>query len=504
MRNQSTVASSGTIILARVTALALLLFFLLFLFGCGGASTGSNFVSPPPPPPPNGGIASSNFGMQCGIGPPIYGQVNCYGGNTILWPTAGLNPPVQPGLLRLHDAGTYWSALAPSAGPCATNCDFTKLDAWLDIIAQHQPLAVSQVFTWVPCWDTVGGSSNPNCGIDPNAPNGTNYPPTDLGTSGSATFTDFVNTFTQHCSPAGNCVGNCPSGATCASTNLIQYYEMWNEWDISYHWLQGAAPPNGCGTTMMACAQLLYQMVAPATTAIRANVKGAVIFTPSATPASPTYQNDFKTWLSLENTNASSHISDWITWHVYLTTPSGSSTNLPEDQWNNYNANFLSIQQSTSGWENTPWANTETNFSGSTTVNYQCPSIYSPTDCTGQIVRWQILHDSNGGSGLYWYYWLDTIGSNPQYETAYYWMMQYMVGGKYTGPATSSNGVWTAPFTEENGTTAMWVWTTSESGASFTVPSGFSDYKDLQGDPAALITAGTPLPVTTQPIMLEQ
>jgi hypothetical protein len=538
----------------------------------GIASNGVNFKVITPVA---GAIEPSNFGMQCGIGSPIDGQVNCKGGSgsdPIVWPTAGLNPPAEPGLLRLHDAGTYWAQMNPSSG----TYDFTNLDNWLDLIAQHQPVAVSQVFTWVPCWDasnasgtvstsgttvtwvsgtqfytgtywnnqsiTINGTvytiasvssltsltlttsagtqsgvaysmTDPNCGIDPVAPSGSSDIPADLTASGSPTFNQLVTAFVQHCSAAGNCVGNCPSGQTCASTNLIKYYEMWNEWDLPYHW-------TNCGTTIATCAQALYYMVAPAAAIIKENVPDAVILMPSSTPSSPTYQCDFLDWLNLEDTNG--HISDWIAWHVYLTTQSGSSTNTPEDQWSNYNQNFINIQAggsvsgcsyaATTQWTKVPWANTETNFSGSATVDYQCPSIYNAQDCTGQIVRWQILHDSigtdgpnNAASGVFWYFWLDTIGSNSQYETAYYYMMQYLVGGKFTAQASSADEVtWTAPFLESDGTTeALWAWTPNEAGVGYSVPSGYVDYKDLSGN-THTVTTGQQITLSTEPYLLEK
>jgi hypothetical protein len=527
----------------------------------GVASNGVNFTVTTPVA---GAIEPSNFGMQCGIGSPIDGQVNCKGpsgSDPIVWPTTGLNPPAEPGLLRLHDAGTYWAQMNPSAG----TYDFSNLDSWLDLIAQHQPVAVSQVFTWVPCWAasnavgtvntsdttvtwvsgtqfyvgtfwngqsiTINGTvytvasvssltsltlttsagtqtnvsysmTDPNCGVDPVAPSGSSDIPADLTAAGSPTFNQLVTNYVQHCSPAGNCV-----------KDIVKYYEMWNEWDIPFHW-------TNCGTTVVTCAQLLYQMVAPAAAIIKQNVPDAVILMPSSTPASPTYQCDFLDWLNLEDTNG--HISDWIAWHVYLTTPDGSSTNLPEAQWANYNQNFINIQaggpvsgcaaSATTQWANIPWANTETNFSGSTTVDYQCPSIYSSQDCTGQIVRWQILHDSigtngpnNGASGVFWYYWLDTIGSNSQYETAYYYMMQYLVGGKFTASASSADNVtWTAPFVEPDGTTeALWVWTTNEAGTGYSVPSSVVDYKDLSGN-THTVTPGQQITLSTEPYLLEK
>jgi hypothetical protein len=429
---------------------------------------------------PAGSIAASNFGMQCGIGTPIDGHINCNGsGSTpIVWPAT----QAQPGMLRLHDAGTYWAELNPSDG----TYDFSTLDNWLDLIAQNQPVAVSQVFAWTPCWDSTTGTGPlpGGCGIAADAPTGTNGYPNDLKVSGSPSFNAFVTALVQHCSPAGNCVAN-----------EIKYYEMWNEWDLSFHWT---------GTMAQ-----VYQMVAPAVTIIRNNVPGAVILMPSSTPDSDTglgYLTDFQNWLSYEDAHPP-HISDWIDWHVYLA--SGETTTAtPEDQWSAYDANYLSVQASNPNWVDAPWADTETNFNGSTQVNYQCPSAqYNAQDCTGQIVRWQLLHNSNGSSGVLWYYWLNTIGSNPQYDTAYYYMMQYLVGGTFSSPCsfTAANGAstWTCDFTEANGTVALWVWTPSEAGTTFTVPAGFTDYRDLSGG-TTTVTPGQTINIGTEPFMLEQ
>lgn len=439
---------------------------------------------------PTGSIALSNFGFQCGPGD----TADCEGSSqgVVVWPTT----QAQPGLLRLHDAGTQWANVDKGGG----NYDWTELDQWLDLIAAHQPVEVSQVFTWVPCWDAPAP-----CTAPPTAPAGTSTPPSDLGTGGSPSFNAFVTAFVTRCSAAGNCVGNCPSGMTCATTNLIKYYEMWNEWDLTFHWT---------GTMAQ-----VYQMVAPAASIIRANVSNAVIMTPSGTPdaqgsASNTglgYQADFQNWLNYETANG--RISDWIDWHVYLTAGPTTITP-PEVQWSTYNLNFLSIQASTPAWVNAPWANTETNFNGAPLpgLNYTCPSSSSPNppttfsadDCTGMIVRWQLLHDSNGSAGVYWYKWNETIGGNQQYETAYYYMMQYLAGGKFGGPCSSADGVtWTCSFAEASGTQALWVWTPNESGASFTVPSGYVDYLDLTGKSNA-VTAGSSIPISTMPIMLEQ
>jgi hypothetical protein len=477
MQNRLTfLYSPGAKLLVRFLPIALL---ALCLAGCSGVSSKSA-ITP---------IAANNFGMQCGNGD----TQNCEGPNgpqDIVWPTSS----AQPGLLRLHDSYTYWSTINPSSG----TYNWLYLDAWLDLIAQHQPISVIQVFTWTPCWDTTTGT----CGIDPTAPTGSNGVPNDLTASGSTSFNTFIQAFVQHCSAAGNCVGNCPTGTTCASTNLIQYYEMWNEWDLTFHWV---------GTMAQ-----VYQMVAPAVPIIKQNVSNAVILSPSATKESPTYQCDLLNWLNYESANGV--ISDWIAWHVYLSVNATTDAQ-PEVQWTTFNQNFLAVQQgqpvsgcssgsTAPGWTSTPWANTETNFNGSSQSTYTCPSSqYDAQDCIGQIIRWQILHDSNGASSLDWYKWNETIGSNPQMAAAYAWMMQKFVGGKFTA-AASSNGsgsaaVWSAPFTESDGTSAMFVWTPSEVGATFSVPAGFSSYVDLTGTSTST-TSGASIPVTTEPVLLEQ
>jgi hypothetical protein len=169
-------------------------------------------------------VYPTNFGFQCGIGDTRECQGK--GWDQIIWP----NTQAQPGVLRLHDAGTHWSTIDEGNG----TYNWVPLDNWLDLIAQHQPVKASQVFTWVPCYLVAANQ----CSAPPTAPTGTNVPPRDLTAAGSPSFNNFVTQFVQHCSPAGNCV-----------KHLIRGYEMWNEWDIRYHWTgdrqHGTDLPNG-------------------------------------------------------------------------------------------------------------------------------------------------------------------------------------------------------------------------------------------------------------------
>lgn len=410
----------------------------------------------------SGSLLPSNFGFQCGLDTSDCGGPR----NTIVWPQTPSATPADPGFLRLHDAGTSWSDLSTGSG----TYDWTTLDTWLDTIAQHEPVRVIQTFSWVPCWD-----ASP-CEAMNIAPTGTNVPPRDLTANGSASFNEFVTQFVQHCSPNGNCAGNCPAGQSCTATNLIRYYEMWNEWNTTRRWT---------GTINQ-----LYEMLAPAVSIIRANVTNAIILTPSTTSAA---SSSFTAWLNLETANGT--LSDWVNWHEYL------NDSTPESQWSEYGAVYVSIQYSLPAWQSKPWADTETNWDVDT---FACPSRYSATDCTGQIARWQLLHASNGTRDLNWYKWEQSIGSNAEYETAYSYLMQYLMGGQFSAPCASANGAtWTCSFTEANGTAALWVWTPNESGATFSVPAGYVDYVDLTGGKTA-VNGGQSIAIKTMPVMLEQ
>lgn len=391
------------------------------------------------------------------------------------WPAT----QAQPGLLRLVDAGTNWSTI--DTGPNSSGYDWTGLDAWLDAIAAHEPIDVVQTFVFVPCWDSS------TCLGSAAAPTGTNTPPNDLTPSGSPSFNDFVTAFVQHCNSNGQCV-----------SDKIKYYEMWNEWDLPNHnfWTGNATQ--------------LYQMLAPAAQIIRQNVPNAVILTPSATVASPTYANDIQTWLTLENTNGK--ISDWVAWHMYLSA-TASATNSPEVQWTQFGPNLIDAQQSVPGWTSAHFANTETNFAGQTNGSaFTCPPAqYTADDCTGQIVRWQLLHASSGASSLIWFKWNQTIGSNPAYEKAYYYMMQYLEGGTFTAVCSSQtesgNQIWSCPFSEGSGKSAMFVWAlvptggAPEGGTTSYSASGFSTTKDLSGNATP---ASASISIGPEPLLLEQ
>lgn len=433
----------------------------------------------------SGTISSTNFGMQCGIGV----STNC---PNYTLPTR----QAKPGFFRLWDSATYWAVLQPQSTKFTGCSDIQQvsgvntycwdhLDSWLDAIAGDSSItAVDYDFGGTPCQIvTVSGLS---CGDGPPSdPDGLPAPPNDLTSSGSPSFNNFVSNLTTHCSPNGNCVAT-----------IIKYYEMWNE-------------PNGQFWAANGTESQLEEMIFPARSTIWSNVTGAGVMTPGfAVGPSNNYSTWVQNWLNAENSNGTR--SNALAFHVYLanqkpetqylcyilaTTSSAASTcnnaTLPS---------FLYIKDNTTGWGSKPWLNTETNFNGS---NFTCTS--TTADCTGQVVRWQLLQDSSGASSVDWYYWNTTIGGNTNYEPAYYYMMQYLEGGKFTSTCSNATGtIWTCPFTDTNSNADLWVWTTNTTAQSYSPPSGYINYWIVAGSSAGTCAAipGTSFTVTVEPYLL--
>jgi hypothetical protein len=439
-------------------------------------------------------ITSTNFGMQCGVGV----STNCPG---FTLP----NRQAKPGLFRLWDSDTYWAMLQPDS---FTNCMdiqqvsgvdtycWDNLDSWLNALAANTYIeAVVFTFGGVPCQlvnegNGLGADCNINAGPGDD-PNGLAYPPNDLTSSGSPSFKNFVKNLVNHCSPAGNCVAT-----------IIKYYEMWNE-------------PNGTFWNPGGTEAQLEEMVFPARGVIWTNVTGAVVLTPGFAFSNSDYETWFQDWLNAENTNGT--LSNAVAFHVYManhspeaqylcyilaTTSSAASTC---DNSGQESFLYMKDNNSNTSWASKSWLNTETNFNGS---NFTCPltGTGATDDCAGEIVRWQLLQDSSAASSVDWYYWNTTIGGDTTYDTAYYYMMQYLEGGKFSSTSTCTNTsgtIWTCSFTDANGNSDEWVWTTSTTAQSYSA-SGFSNYWIVEGSSAGTCAAipSSGFTVTYDPYLL--
>jgi hypothetical protein len=226
--------------------------------------------------------------------------------------------------------------------------------------------------------------------------------------------------------------------------------------------------------------------MAPAVKMIREKVPGAIVLTPPANRGDTDWMRE---WLNQENKNG--RLSDIYSFHLYL------QNNLPEPRFHTVKE-MVDLKNGTTGWADTPWVNSETNFDART---FQCDSKYSPEECIGQMVRWHIIHYSYGAQQLSWFFFNTTIGRQSDYAAAYKTMMDWLIGGHFTGPCTPSSNVVSCPFVEGNGRHAIFAWTFNGNG-QYTPPGQVADYKTLSGETSP-VSAGKPVAVGAKPIMLE-
>jgi hypothetical protein len=389
-----------------------------------------------------------------------------WGFECFYWNYCGLNgewipTTSQPGTVRLWQAGTEWAFLNTASG----TYDWTYLDRWLDLIAEHQPRSVIYTFGLTPCWISTGGCDFQGWG---NGHNFSNTPPKDLSFEGSPSFNAFVTALVQHCSPAGNC-----------DKDYIKHWEMWNEADLNEYWTGTAAQ--------------LYDMFAPVIPIIRSNIPGAIVSTPPVCGG----KSWMVGWMALENTYG--RLSDYFGFHVYLQgyTPEARMTMIQR----------MVATKNAYGWTTTPWINTETNFA---TITFACPSQYTAEECDGQLVRWHVLQYAyQGGAGgafhVGWFEWksIDEGG----YDTYYYTMMQWLVGGTFAKSCTNqrSANVWSCLLTEADGRQALIVW--DASGPSRYKPAreyvAYRYFNGTYGGAIQGISPGQSTTIGVVPIMFE-
>ena len=164
---------------------------------------------------------------------------------------------------------------------------------------------------------------------------------------------------------------------------------------------------------------------------------------------------------------------------------------------------MVDLKTSTAGWRDMPWMNTETNFHA---AHFDCSTRFSREECTGQMVRWHLLQFAYGAENVNWYFFNTTIGRNPDLDQAYHRMMEWLVGGHFTGqcaPAGSSakGTIVSCPFLQASGHHAVFVWNFGGDNV-YAAHEPYTDYKKLNGETAAL-PANNQIPIDSQPIMLE-
>jgi hypothetical protein len=91
--------------------------------------------------------------------------------------------------------------------------------------------------------------------------------------------------------------------------------------------------------------------------------------------------------------------------------------------------------------------------------------------------------------------------NDPAAITAYKQIRNWMVGAVMTSPCSPSGTVWNCTFTRPGGYHAVAVWNTARNSA-FTVPSGYTRYRDLAGKTRAT-AAGASVTIGVRPLLFE-
>jgi hypothetical protein len=425
-------------------------FFVLatVCFLCMFGNTFRSYAQDNPPPMGSNPIQPTNWNFEC--------NYYTYCGLDGQW----INTVSQPGTVRLWQSGTEWAFLSTGPG----SYDWKNLDIWLDLIAAHQPRAVMYTFGLVPCWIATVSCDHKGWGFGHNFAGG---PPQDLTSDGSPSFNNFVKALLQHCSAAGHCV-----------KDYIQYWEMWNEANLTSFW-------NGTPAQ-------LYDMFKPVIAIIRNNVSGAVTSTPPICGGDSTWM---ASWLSLENKNG--RLSDYYGIHIYM------RDDAPELRLGMLKK--MLDTKNAAGWTSTPWMNTETNYDN---VTFTCSPKYTLEDCRGQLVRWHVLQFAyQGGAGgafnIGWYRW-DSIVKDG-YDTYYYTMMQWLTGATFTVSCINQGTVWSCPLTEAGGNSALMVWDTAGESV-YTPATQFVDFRKFDGTyggQTIKISPGQKVTIGVVPFMFE-
>jgi polysaccharide biosynthesis protein PslG len=149
---------------------------------------------------------------------------------------------------------------------------------------------------------------------------------------------------------------------------------------------------------------------------------------------------------------------------------------------------------------------------------FQRGSMTDPDTQSAFVVRWHLLHWSEGIRRVYWYAWdNDTWGTlwDPSagerkpakaYREVYGWMVGAVMPEPcaQSGPATSDlpkGTIFTCKLTRPGGYQALAVWNTNGT-SSYNPPTAYLRLRDLDGNVMA-IAPGSPITIGFKPVLLE-
>jgi hypothetical protein len=373
-----------------------------------------------------------------------------FGLHALAYPANGVPIPYKPyGLFRTWDhwgnGNISWGGLEPSRG----SFSWGNMDATVNAIT-NQNVAILHCFGAGPSW--AGG----------NAP--TNILDWDLF------ITNFVTRY----------------------HTKIKYLETWNE----------AMAGEGfyTGTTAM-----LVQMEHDLYTITKSIDPTVTVLTPDATGGSGNMTTFYNGYFAAGGTNC-----DAIAFHGYCSMAFQPNYITPPEEIIGIVGN-LKAAMNNYGQGSKPIFCTEGDW-GSEGSGGNCPTT---NDAVAFMARHYLLQWSLGVSSYAWYAWdyngtawqtgqLWTYPTGPlnaagiAYQQLYYWM----VGAKMSQPYTVQGTVYTCGFTRPGGYQALAVWDANRaSPSSFTVPSGYVQYRDLAGNLYSI--SGSTVTIGIEPILLE-
>jgi len=386
------------------------------------------------------------------------------------WPTPRF------GSIRLLEDLTGWAEINTAGG----TYDFTPLDTWFLLAAQHGNPELIFNFSLTPQFISNHSTDTTTCAYTPYIEDGLGggacYPPADLNVDGSgtdATWKAFVSTVVKH-------VGS-----------KITYYEMWNTPQDHTQWR---------GTLAQ-----LVRLTADASAIIKAANPNAKILPPPVgafkltnTPSNACFpaNNLGKYLATMVNGVNGAHYIDIVSFHGYFGNPP-----LPEDILPLIAC--LRNTMSQYGLASKPLWNTE----GGWGLN----SLLTNTGIPGPawLARSFLIQLSAGVQRYHWYDYDNTSwgtlwkGSLNTTGIAYEQVYNWLVGATMTRPcaATTGTSTWTCPITRTSPYKALAVWNTVGT-TSYTVPSGFTQYRDLTGKVTAT-SSGATITIGVAPLLLE-
>ena len=370
--------------------------------------------------------------------------------------TYGTPWPVVPvGVLRLWDSNTPWSGLNPSSGTYT----WTFLDENIKL-AQENNAQIIYTFGRTPSWAVANGAG---C-TGSYAPNGCEEAPV------LADWDAYVTAIINHVGPG-----------------VIKYWELWNEANLTGEYWSGTD------------AQLV-QMAADAREIIKAVDPNAVILSPSETDnytgstACTSSNRCGSAWLQGWLQAGGAAYIDGVAFHAY------PQINETPEQVVSQVANQRAVM-SANGVGSLPLLDTESSWG-------KISDLPATADQVAFLARHLLLEQSSGVTTSVWYaydggdwgpLWSKSSGLNEAGE-AYGQVAEWLTGAALATPCAASGTTYTCAYTRANGYTALAVWNTG-GDATFSVPAGYIQYRDLAGDLIAI--SGATVPISEAPILLE-